>query len=108
MRNLEKYLPYLLAGAGLYLVFKLVKAGSEASQILTNTGSAIGSSLYDVFHPDQLGEMVFYTVTFPDNSRHAIGSRDVGADGSFTWAGERWRMVTKANDPNKMKFAVAA
>lgn len=63
-----------LAATGVYLVYKFV---NKAGDTLTATGEDIGSTLFDWLNPDPTGEMLFYTVTFPDGSRHAIPSRSV-------------------------------
>jgi len=52
---------------------------------LKQVGGKIGSGIYDAFHPasEQVGEQLYYTPTFPDGKRHAVGSMSVAQDGTF-------------------------
>lgn len=79
---------------------------SDAKGALTTAGEAIGSGLFDFFHPDQLGETTFYIVTFPDGVKHSVPSRSVDANGLFTnknlapnYAGDgkRYRILVATN-----------
>lgn len=36
------------------------------------------------------GDMLFYSVTFPDGARHAIGESAIQKDGTFTYEGRRY------------------
>ena len=81
--DFEKWLTWGAIGAGLYLAWKTYSGLSAAADVLANTGSAIGSGLYDFFHPDAVGETLFYTVNFPDGSRHSVPSSVVAGDGWF-------------------------
>lgn len=89
-------------GVGIYVAFQLLDAGKKAKDALNSAGEAIGSGLYDFFHPDTVGETVYYTVTFPprpigDGQRHAVPSRSVNANGVFTlpqfFGAQRWQIV---------------
>lgn len=81
--NFEKILTWGAIGAGLYLALKVVGLIQSAGSVLTTTGSAIGTGLYDFFHPDTFGESLYYNVMFPDGQRHAVPSRSVNSDGLF-------------------------
>jgi hypothetical protein len=82
-----------LAGAG-YLAYKFFNKGAEA---LTATGEAIGSGVFDLFHPDGgVGETLFYTVHF-SNGNHAIPASTVDTAGRFTYQGEQFVMRDKVN-----------
>lgn len=99
---------------GAYLVYRITSAASETVDkvvdSLTNTGSKVGERVFDFFHPDVVGESVFYTVEFPgpvgDGKRHSVPSRSVNSDGVFvlgpTWGDgkptplqmrRRWRIM---------------
>lgn len=83
-----------LVGYVLYKVFGAVSTvasgvGSAVSAVggaLTNTGEAIGSGLYDLVHPNELGSMDYLVVSFPDG-KHAVPADSVNANGLFTWTG---------------------
>jgi hypothetical protein len=78
----------LLLGLGGVLAYYLVQKLRGAAEVLTKTGEAIGSGLYDVFHPDPVGEVTFYIVRFPDGALHSIPSRAVASDGTFINTGD--------------------
>lgn len=99
---------------GAYLVYRVTGAAYAAADKvvdkLTQTGEKIGSGVYDFFHPDVVGETIFYTVQFPgpvgDGLKHSVPSRSVNTDGVFivgpTWGDgkatplqmrRRWRIV---------------
>ena len=98
--------------AGVYL---LTRATSKVADALTDAGSAIGSGLYDFFHPDQLGETTFYVVTFPDGQRHSVPASKVDSSGVFlnqnlapTYAGDgkRYRIVVSKANGTRSAFPV--
>lgn len=112
--NLQSALVTVGFLVGAYLVYRITGAAYQAADAvvdkLTDTGSKIGSGVYDFFHPDVVGESVFYTVGFPkpvgDAQKHAVPSRSVAEDGTFvlgpTWGNgqatplqmrRRWRIV---------------
>jgi len=86
--NFEKWLTWGAIGVGAYFIFKLVSFGSAAAKVLTTTGEAVGSGLYDFFHRDPLGETTYYLVRFPDGSRHSVASRSVDNSGLFKNTGD--------------------
>lgn len=55
-------------------IYYLTRGAKSVSNALTSTGETIGSTLYDWFNPNPVGETLFYTVIFPDGSKHAIPS----------------------------------
>jgi hypothetical protein len=83
--------------AGAYIAYRLFNVASDAAKkvadTLTETGGAIGSKVFDLFHPNQVGETLFYSVTFSgpvgDGQRHSVPSSAVTSDGVFllgpTW-----------------------
>lgn len=73
----------LIVAAILGAAYFLYKKVGAAQTVLTDAGSKIGTTLYDIFHPNQTGEMLYYTATFPDGTRHAIASTQVDANGKF-------------------------
>lgn len=62
---------------------------NSALPFLDNVGSWIGG-LIPV--KGGTGDMLFYSVTFPDGARHAIGESAVAKDGTFTYDGRRYVM----------------
>lgn len=79
MKGKDWLLLALVAGGAFYLY----RTFAGVSRVFTTAGEAIGSGLFDLFHPDQVGEMLFYKAKFPDGKFHAIPSRAVNADGIF-------------------------
>lgn len=104
-----------IVGAVLGGLYLLTRAGSKAAEALTSAGEAIGSGLYDFFHPNQVGETTFYVVTFPDGSRHSVPASAVDSSGVFlnknlspTYAGDgkRYRIVVSKIDGTRSAFPV--
>lgn len=81
--DFDKWITWGLIAGGIYVVYQVVTTIKATGEVLGNAGSAIGTGLYDFFHRDPLGESVYYTVTFPDGSRHSIPSRSVDNGGLF-------------------------
>jgi hypothetical protein len=105
--NFEKLLTWGAIGGVAYLLYGIYSAGSGAKKALNSLGSALGTGLYEIFHPNAVGEMLFYTVEFPDGQRHAVGSRDVDRSGRFTREGRRYQLVVeKGIKTGVNKFAV--
>lgn len=111
--NFEKILTWGAIGVGLYLALKVVGIIEATGSVLKTSGEAIGSGLFDFFHRDQVGEMLFYTVMFPNGQKHAVPSRAVSRDGLFrnsnlssTYAGDgkMYRILVRKSDG--MKSAV--
>jgi len=89
---------YVIGG---YALFKLLQGAlfvgsipANVKNALGSVGSALGSGLFDLFHPDQVGESLFYTPTFADGSRHAIASRSVTSLGRFVYNGSTFQLLT--------------
>lgn len=93
--KIETVLTVAAVGVGAYLVYKLFNTAASAAgavgaavqQGYQSTVSALGSGLYKLFGPADIGTNLYYTVTFPDNSRHAVPSNTVDSTGAFTWTG---------------------
>lgn len=105
--DFEKLLTWAaIAGIG-FFGYKIYSGLSAVKDSLSSLGSALGSGLYDLFHPDQTGEMVFYNVLFPDGQKHAIPSRSVDSSGRFTYQGRRYQLlVDKGKQSGVNKYAV--
>lgn len=108
--NFEKILFYgALIGAA-YLLFKTYRAGKAIAGAAGAAASAAGTAVanvYEWFVPFDTGENLFYTVQFPDGTKHAIGSRTIASDGSFLYNNVRYRMaVDKSIVSGPNKFAV--
>ena len=118
----ETLLTLGVVGAVLYLGYKALSAGAQAAttaaaavgQAFTSTQDALASGLYSLFGPtENFGPTTYYTVTFPDGSRHAVGSDIVNASGQFTWTGypagsQPAQQLTIVVDANGNKFATAS
>lgn len=94
----QDYLILGAVGAGIFLALKLLRPAQAALDALGNAGAAIGSGLFDLFHPNQVGETLFYTTYFPNGSRHAVASQSVSASGQFQMvipplANTRWQLL---------------
>jgi hypothetical protein len=107
----ENVLTIGVVAIGVYFVYRAIQEMADVKDKLADVGSAIGSGLFDFFHPDQVGETIFYSVTFPkspiaDGQRHAVPSRSVNAQGQFTlpqfFGSTRWQLL-KGKDG--MKYA---
>ena len=90
----------IVGGVVLLKVFGLLKEGADTAKRFITTAAdavdatyssardAVASGLFALFGPeDKSGPNLFYTVTFPDGARHAVGADRVDAQGIFTWAG---------------------
>ena len=82
-------------GAG-YLAYKTLNVAAKVPEALTATGEAIGGTVYELFHPNAVGETLFYNVHFA-NGNHAIPSSTVDSQGRFTYRGAPFVMRDKAN-----------
>jgi hypothetical protein len=69
--------------AGALIVSKILNVGKAAGEVLTATGSKIGETLYDLFHPSSEGETTFFIVKFPDAQFHSVPASYVDEDGFF-------------------------
>lgn len=76
--------------------------GNATNQVLGGApaalGESIGGGLYDVFHPaENIGPDTFYTVNFPDGSRHSVHATDVSKDGVFQYGTDQtiYQLVTR-------------
>lgn len=84
--------------------------GNLTNQILGGVPQSLGESISQWFEPDYSGgDNVFYTVLFPDNSKHAVGATTIDSKGYFTlpkiYGSMRFRLgVNQASQ----KVAVAA
>lgn len=112
MNRETKALLLQLAVIGLagYVGYRVIRGiGKGARDALTDAGSALGSGLFDLFHKDQAGESLFYTVTFQGGAKHAIASRAVDANGFFNYAGKRFRLlIDRSIVSGNNKFAFPA
>jgi len=94
-----------IAGALVYAIAKVTGAAGATGRALSSVGSAIGSGLYEFFHPNAAGESLYYTATFPDGSRHAIPSSAVNSSGIFTRESVRYQLLT--DKATGARYAVA-
>lgn len=92
-----------ILGAVLGVAFIVARTFSKVTGSLTTFGEAIGSGLYDYFHPDPVGNVVYYVVRFPNGDKHSVPANTVASDGTFTNKGDgivykgdgkRYRLVT--------------
>lgn len=111
-RNTQDLLVKLALVAGgayaLYWFFTsgLAKIGGAVGSAVTQVGASIGGGLYEWLHSNAAGDLLYYTITFPNGSRHAIPASDVH-NGEFDYiapplAPTHWRIVVNAQG---VKFA---
>ena len=81
--NVEKLIPWIVAGGALVVVGKVLTIGASVKGALTSVGSAIGTGLYDYLHPNELGETVFAILIFPDGQKHSVPASKISASGTF-------------------------
>lgn len=63
--------------------------GNATNMLLGGAPQSLGESLSAWIAPDY-DPGVYYTVTFPDNAKHAVLSTDVGPGGYFMYLGKRY------------------
>ena len=98
LKNVNKGTPY--EGAGV-----VGTVGNVTNQVLGGLPKQLGETIASWVAPGDDTENVYYTVIFPDNSRHAVGASTVDSSGYFTYSSKRYRLgVNQANQ----KVAVAA
>lgn len=89
-------------GIGAYFIYEAVQKAVAVREKLQNVGEAIGSGLFDFFHPDPVGETTFYIPTFPDGTRHSVPSRSVNSRGQFIltqfYGSQVWQLLTSKSD----------
>lgn len=90
----QKNSPY--AGAGLF-GFLGNTADAASAGTLSKTGEDIGGAVFDIFHPTDVNDNLYYRVIFPDNQAHAIHATDIDKSGYFYFNGQRYQMVLIAD-----------
>lgn len=60
--------------------------------LLASAGESIGGGLFSVFGAKDTSPSTYYTVNFPDGSRHAIGDTSVDPSGRFQYGGVTWQL----------------
>lgn len=113
--NLGEKLGGALAGLGIGAAKAVGSAakGAVDSVVQGITGDenqTLGGAVFDLFHPGEVGESVFYRVTFPNGASHAIAAGDVDSAGRFSYiqppyANTRWQIYV---DGAGMKLAKPA
>jgi hypothetical protein len=74
-------------------------AASAVNDARVSLGSSIGETIFEWFNKPAGGSSdLYYTVLFPDGTRHAIASPDVSSDGYFNYQGVRYRMGTNGEN----------
>lgn len=104
----------VLGFAGYYLY----RRAADVVKVFRTAGEALGSGLFDLFHPDPVGERLYYNVLFPDGQRHSVPSRAVANDATFVnrnlspnypGDGRKYKIIvdkTKARGVNKTAYPV--
>jgi hypothetical protein len=67
-------------------------------------GESIGSGLFSLFGSSPSGSSVYYTVNFPDGSKHAIGDATIDSNNRFTYNGAQYIL---GDDGSGNKIATA-
>ena len=73
-------------------------ANAASGGLFERLGSWFGS-----IGNNDAGENLYYTITFPDGKRHAIGSRDISSSGRFEYGGAQY--VVKVDPTTGAKYA---
>ncbi len=106
--DIKFFLTVGLVGVAGYFIYQAIKGlpklGSSIVAAPAEIGNSIGGSLYEWINPYPAGTDTFYTPTFPDGSRHAVHSTDVGSTGAFVYNNQNYILRTNANG---QRFAVA-
>jgi hypothetical protein len=88
-----------------YYAWKLKDKGKEA---LDAARLSVTDAVFEFFHPDAVGETLFYNVRFPDGATHAVPSRAVDRNGVFLnrnlspqykGDGKRYRILVDTSKP---------
>lgn len=72
-----------IAGGGFLLLRALGALGKGASNAAAAAGEK-AANLLEWFSPFDIGDTLQFRVKFPDGSFHAVGSRAIRSDGTFT------------------------
>lgn len=80
--DFEKWLTWAAIGGVAYLLYKTISTVRAAGEVLTNTGSAIGEKVFDLFNK-AYEPGTSYTVRFPDGKNHAVPANVVSQTGEF-------------------------
>lgn len=91
------WLTLAAVAVGGYFLYRAIKgvggvASAAADAVAGGYNSAVdalSSGLFRLFGPQDLSSdnTTYYTVGFPDGSKHAISADRVNSDGTFQWAG---------------------
>ncbi len=88
----EDLIVYGIVGVGLYILYKKL---APHIPDLPQIGANVGGALYEWINPYP-GQDMYYTVTFPDGSRHTVHSTDVSNTGAFSYGGQNYLLKTNA------------
>jgi hypothetical protein len=96
--NVKDLLTLGLLGGIAYLAYKAFNSNVAQSVIgaPAAAGTSLSNTLFDWLNPNPTGPMVYYTPAFPDGSHHAIPSTSVATDGTFTYGGQTYSLMTDA------------
>ena len=97
--------------AGLYVVYNIVQGAKNAAGAVTDAGNtivrlpgdvgaSIGSTLYDIVHPEAAGsngETIDYITKFPDGTNAAVPNTIVDSSGRFTKNGIAYQLKRDAS-----------
>ena len=82
-----------VAGALAYLLYsKATQAVAAVIAWPAEIGNSIGGTLYEWLHPTDAGPDTYYTVLFPDGSKHAVHATDVDRYGAFNFDGSAYTL----------------
>lgn len=76
------------------LVYSLKQSKKFIDNALQSPRDALASGLYRLFGPDEeFGDSLYYTIGFPDGSRHAIPSSSVQKNATFQYQNMWYQML---------------
>lgn len=96
--NLRPLGSLALAAAAVYLVYKATRVAEGTVKAIGSAQEAITSGLYSLFGPDEreFGDWLYFTVSFPDGQKHAIGRSLVDNTGKFQYQNVWYRILDDA------------
>lgn len=98
---------WIILGAVGVAGFWLYRKVTSVPEALARVGESASAAVFEFFHPNAVGETLFYTVNF-SNGRHAIPASTVDSQGRFTFRGAKFVMRDKVVGTKREHWAFAA
>jgi hypothetical protein len=108
--NFEKLIFYgaiVLLGYGIFKAYRFGSAVASGAKKAAEAAGYGAANAFEWFYPFDTGETQYWTVQFPGGAKHAIGSRSVSKDGTFSYNSTKYRLaVDKSIVSGVNKFAI--